>query len=292
MNLESYQIPFLDRKKAYSILGLFTFIQKVPMLKLVILLIPILFLFQTSIFSNSYNKQIARLDNEYIQTYKGRDGRWVQPYYLTSSFKTVMKRFGTSEKEVKQINEIPEDGHLPLRGAIFFPFSRDYMKKLFNQGKGRKMIESDVRELIWPIGTSSRYVSITSRLGMHNLGKLAMHKGIDIACKRGTPILAANDGIVEIAGENGNFGLAVLIQHKFNNLKTLYAHASSLVVKKGDFVKKGQIIALVGNTGHSTGHHLHFEVRYRDIVLNPEHYFTPPGQEYDEKVVMHEKLLD
>ena len=128
---------------------------------------------------------------------------------------------------------------------------------------------------------------------MRHLGeKTAMHKGVDIACRRGTPILAAGDGEVVSIGTTGNYGNSIIIRHKINNISTLYAHNSALLVKEGDRVKKGQIIALAGSTGHSTGSHLHFEVRYQDIVLNPEHYFTPPGEEFDAKVVMHEKMME
>jgi murein DD-endopeptidase MepM/ murein hydrolase activator NlpD len=148
--------------------------------------------------------------------------------------------------------------------------------------------------MIWPIGSDSNYIYISSRIGKRHLGRptLSMHHGIDIACEIGTPILAANDGYIERSGDHGSYGLSIIIKHDINNLKTVYAHASALIAKKGDYVKKGQIIALVGNTGNSTGSHLHFEVKYQDIILNPEHYFTQPGAEYDEKVVMHERISD
>lgn len=73
--------------------------------------------------------------------------------------------------------------------------------------------------------------------------------------------------------KDGGYGNKILLSHPgINGINTLYAHNSLLYVKEGDKVKKGQIIALSGNTGHTTGPHLHFEVRYQNVVLNPEHY--------------------
>lgn len=99
------------------------------------------------------------------------------------------------------------------------------------------------------------------------------HKAIDIANRIGTPIYAAADGVVQISqgGWNGGYGNTILLDHA-NNMKTRYGHASKLLVKKGERVKKGQIIALMGSTGHSTGPHLHFEVLVNGVRRNPLNY--------------------
>jgi murein DD-endopeptidase MepM/ murein hydrolase activator NlpD len=90
-------------------------------------------------------------------------------------------------------------------------------------------------------------------------GKL--HKGIDIAAPVGTPIYAAQDGVVISSGWNsGGYGNLIKIEHP-NKEITLYAHNSSNLVKKGDIVTQGQVIATMGSTGFSTGPHLHFEIR-------------------------------
>ena len=98
--------------------------------------------------------------------------------------------------------------------------------------------------------------TISSRYGMRN-GR--MHRGLDIAAKTGTAINAADGGKVVYAGYRGAFGNLVEIDHG-NGFKTRYAHCSKILVKVGDKVYKGQHIANVGNTGRSTGSHLHFEV--------------------------------
>lgn len=86
------------------------------------------------------------------------------------------------------------------------------------------------------------------------------HRGIDIGVGMGTPIAAASSGTVFYSGEMGGYGLVVLIDHG-NGMVTLYAHQSQLIASKGQSVSRGTTIGLVGSTGHSTGPHLHFEVR-------------------------------
>ncbi len=99
------------------------------------------------------------------------------------------------------------------------------------------------------------------------------HTGVDIANKIGTPIYAADDGVVEISqgGYNGGYGNTIVINHG-NGIKTRYGHASKLFVKVGDVVEKGENIAAMGSTGRSTGPHLHFEVLVNKVRTNPLNY--------------------
>ncbi len=94
------------------------------------------------------------------------------------------------------------------------------------------------------------------------------HTGIDIAVAAGTPILAGQDGVVSIAGDNGDYGLMVQIDGE-NSLSSRYAHCSELLVTVGQEVEKGDVIAKVGSTGMSTGPHLHLEVVKDGVRLNP-----------------------
>ena len=98
------------------------------------------------------------------------------------------------------------------------------------------------------------------------------HQGIDIAAEMGTPIVATADGVVTIAGWNaGGYGNMVDIDHG-SGVSTRYGHASAVVVTPGQRVRRGQIIAYVGSTGHSTGPHLHYEVRLSGQPVNPSSY--------------------
>lgn len=97
------------------------------------------------------------------------------------------------------------------------------------------------------------------------------HKGVDLRAPHGTPIMAAAGGTVTLAGVYRNYGNCVIIDHG-NGFSTLYAHASSLCVRQGDKVSAGEVIALVGSTGYSTGNHLHFEVYVGENRVNPQPY--------------------
>jgi murein DD-endopeptidase MepM/ murein hydrolase activator NlpD len=99
-------------------------------------------------------------------------------------------------------------------------------------------------------------------------GQRAMHEGIDFSGKAGTAIMAAGDGIVTFAGEKQGYGRLVEIDHG-DDCYTRYAHSKLIVVKAGDLVKKGQVIALMGSSGRSTGSHLHFEVYKHGRAVDP-----------------------
>ena len=114
---------------------------------------------------------------------------------------------------------------------------------------------------------------LSSKFGVRKhpiLGYSKMHRGVDFAAKRGTPIMAAGDGRVTFAGRNGAFGRFVEIKH-LNNFKTGYAHLYkfSKGIKKGKLVKQGDIIGYVGTSGRSTGPHLHYEVKHKNRTINP-----------------------
>lgn len=104
----------------------------------------------------------------------------------------------------------------------------------------------------------------------------AMHEGVDFSAAVGTPIMAAANGVVITAERHPEYGNLLEIDHG-NDYTTRYAHASVLVAKVGQLVKRGQHIADVGSTGRSTGPHLHFEVRYKGASVNPARFLPRLG---------------
>jgi murein DD-endopeptidase MepM/ murein hydrolase activator NlpD len=104
-------------------------------------------------------------------------------------------------------------------------------------------------------------------------GRPALHTGLDYPNNVGTPIHAAAGGVVRAAEAEAAYGMAVEIDHG-NGLMTRYAHTSKILVKPGDLIKRGQVIALVGNTGRSTGAHLHFEVLLDGVPQNPQRFLS------------------
>ena len=117
---------------------------------------------------------------------------------------------------------------------------------------------------------------VTSRFGYRKspfTGRRELHKGLDIASRKGTPILATADGVVTFAGKKGLLGNTIVIDHG-HGMKTRYGHNHKLLKKRGDKVKRWDPIALMGSTGRSTGPHTHYEVHLNGIPVNPEKYYT------------------
>ena len=111
------------------------------------------------------------------------------------------------------------------------------------------------------------------------LGYTKMHKGLDFAAPRGTPIYAAGDGVIERVGRFGAYGKYIRIRHH-SSYKTAYAHLKGYAkgIKKGKRVKQGQVIGYVGSTGRSTGPHLHYEVLLNNKQVNPRKIKLPAGE--------------
>jgi murein DD-endopeptidase MepM/ murein hydrolase activator NlpD len=102
-------------------------------------------------------------------------------------------------------------------------------------------------------------------------GRREFHKGLDIANREGTPIIAPADGLITYAADKWLMGNMIAIEHGFG-MVTNYGHIQKLLKKSGDRVKRGEIIALMGNTGRSTGPHVHYEVRLNGVPVNPANY--------------------
>lgn len=137
-------------------------------------------------------------------------------------------------------------------------------RKQQNSKKG-DYIEEHFPDL-WPTqGT------ITSLFGMrkHPIYKTErFHSGVDIANFKNTEVLSAASGTVKFAGLDGGYGNAVILDHG-NGFESLYGHAEDVLVRVGDVVKKGELIASMGSTGVSTGEHLHFEIRFAGEAVDP-----------------------
>lgn len=132
---------------------------------------------------------------------------------------------------------------------------------------------------IWPIDRTA----LRNHIGAFNprryhpiLKRIQPHNGVDFGCPRGTPIYATGDAVVVVAqksGYNGGFGRQIMLDHGFG-YKTRYAHLDKVMVERGDTIRRGQIIGLVGNSGRSTSSHLHYEVHYKGRPVNPINYFN------------------
>ena len=116
-------------------------------------------------------------------------------------------------------------------------------------------------------------------------GTTKFHEGMDFSAPVGTPVYATGDARVQSAGWHSGYGNLIELDHGYHYL-TRYAHLSEILVRPGQTVRRGDLIGRVGNTGKSTGPHLHYEVRLNGVAQNPVHYYyydlTP--QQYDEMI--------
>lgn len=122
---------------------------------------------------------------------------------------------------------------------------------------------------IWP--TRGRITSPFGYRSSPTTGRRTLHKGLDIANKIGTPVIAPARGTVTFAGWDKAYGKSIIISHG-NNIVTRYAHLNDIKVKQGQTVQRSEVIGALGNTGRSTGPHLHYEVMIGGVPVNPMRY--------------------
>lgn len=135
---------------------------------------------------------------------------------------------------------------------------------------GNPALAAVLSTLVWPLATDGAGL-VRSPYGerIHpRAGDVRFHSGLDLPARGGTPVYAAAAGTVIASGPAGAYGNRVVVDHGAG-LQSLYAHHSLNLVATGQRVRRGQVIALVGRTGNATGDHLHFELRWRDGLVDP-----------------------
>jgi murein DD-endopeptidase MepM/ murein hydrolase activator NlpD len=181
---------------------------------------------------------------------KGSRSASVNLLRLRTDFRLLSHEVNNTKQEVDDLEKT----------AIAFKKEQDRERIL-------RMLESIPS--IWP--TSGPIVSGFG-MRMHPIyGYARFHSGIDISSDYGAPIYSSAYGRVSYSGYYSGYGNTVMVDHE-NGMSTLYGHCSALLVKEGDYVRKGQLIAKIGSTGISTGPHLHYEVQLAGTATNPEPY--------------------
>lgn len=216
--------------------------------------------------------------------YQQKSAGIYHPVQKGQTLYSIAKAYGVSAKELQQSNGILDPSELGVGHHLWIPNADRIVsvaptvksipkvakspiskkKKSIAKRKTitKRKIAAAKKKLIWPV----RGGTLTSRFGTRN-GK--NHHGIDIGARQGTPIRAAEGGKVEFSGWGPTgYGLMIIVKHP-GSLTTVYAHNSRNLVKKGNKVKRGQMIARVGETGRATGPHVHFEVRNDTHAKNP-----------------------
>ncbi|MEA1892641.1 MAG: M23 family metallopeptidase [Campylobacterota bacterium] len=145
-----------------------------------------------------------------------------------------------------------------------------------------------------PNGSPIEYKGITSKFGYRThptLNRREFHRGSDMRAKMKTAVYATADGVVEFAGKHkkSGFGKLVILEHNYG-FRTYFGHLNKVVIKSGDFIKKGDIIAYTGNSGMSSGPHLHYEIRFIGRPVNPFWFIKWNIKNYNELFQKEKKI--
>lgn len=191
------------------------------------------------------------------------DTKTVKTDSLYEGDKEVRTKGKSGKKRIKALVKY-EDGKEVGRRIVKTTVEKEPVTKVVAVGTKKRPATIGSGHLINPCPAGYQSSSFGARWG-------GFHRGVDLACGTGNNIYAADGGTVIVAGYNGSYGNYVKIDHQ-NGMVTLYGHASALCVSPGQKVYQGQVIAKVGNTGHSFGSHCHFEVQVNGALQNPRNY--------------------
>lgn len=207
------------------------------------------------------------------------------------SITLLADKYKVTEDEIIAFNKLDNSGRLIMDQKLIIPGGRKInenvnssddeaktktysglavIKKFIGSDDGKTSVKDIAKDFnATPLrGNKMNWPTVGNRISQYYSWK---HHAIDIANKIGTPLYAADAGVVEVAGWGTGYGNQIVIDHG-GGKKTRYAHASKFYVEKGEKVAKGQIIAAMGSTGWSTGSHIHFEVIINGIKYNPLNY--------------------
>ncbi len=174
----------------------------------------------------------------------------------------ISKTYGIDLSKIVEINNIEDPSKIYIGQPVFIPGATKQLKIPTIQRKTSH--NSTVTLFIWPVSGE-----ISSRFGEKRSNHY--HSGIDIRSLYGIPIHASKAGIVIFSGYQRGYGRTVIIDHQ-DGFSTLYAHNCKNLVKVGDRVSQGEVIAKVGTTGNASGSHVHFEIRVNGIAIDPLPY--------------------
>ncbi len=182
----------------------------------------------------------------------------------------IATRYGISPNALMRANGLSDPRQLRVGQVLTIPgsYRRFALRRDNSISPGPSRPPAPPHSFAWPIAGGE----VSSGFGIRHG---VMHDGIDIAAPPGTPVHAADDGVVVYVGRMRGYGNVVIVEHS-DNFATVYGHDAANIVHEGERVARGQIIGEVGTSGRTTGPNLHFEVRYDNLAYNPLK-FLPSG---------------
>lgn len=231
---------------------------------------------QIEAYKKKQQEEIKKLRKEFLKYEKEREAE-IAAFKNKNINPTLQKKAAEAEKRNK-LNDSPQVVDIEKEAETDAPIEEPKKeaevkvtpKKV--ESNNKKMEIEANRPVFFPI---DKKYPITSRYNKNRvhpvLKKKRPHNGIDFGAPKGTPVYAPADGIVEIVRSSKSAGNWVMINHQ-NGYKSVYMHFDKFGVKEGQQVKRGQVIGYIGNTGYSTGPHLHYEVRHNNVPVNPVNF--------------------
>ncbi|NOQ30544.1 MAG: peptidoglycan DD-metalloendopeptidase family protein [Helicobacteraceae bacterium] len=215
---------------------------------------------------------IIYLDNSLEELNTKRDSLVQENKTLQTSVNSIENTLNSKKEELLEVSDKLDDIE-ELIGLT--PAKEVALKERVDTAKlTSSQIGSMLRNI--PNGSPVAFKGITSKRGMRvhpTLKRKEFHRGVDMRAKMKTRVYAPADGVVEYSGKHksSGFGNLVIIRHNYG-FKTLYGHLNKVVHKSGTFVNKGDLIAYTGNSGMSSGPHLHYEVRFAEHTIDPQQF--------------------
>ncbi len=297
--------PVKSSNKNYWFFGIFGFL-------LISSLVLIAFRLKGVSSDNKHQQELAELKLHYEELSEQAD-------LSQKELEQIKKKDNEIYRTYFQLDSISMDERLAGTGGVdkfekyaklgFGELVTITAKKIDNLNNQLKVQEKSLNEIITVAKNKEEYFSkipAIQPIANNDLKRLAsgfgkrfhpilhvvkFHEGIDFTAEIGTPIYATADGIIERAGVQSGYGNAVVIDHQ-NGYKTLYAHQSKIKAKEGQVVKRGEIIGYVGNTGLSSGPHLHYEIIKNNVKIDPLGYFYQDlsAEEYNELAKISQEM--
>jgi murein DD-endopeptidase MepM/ murein hydrolase activator NlpD len=229
-------------------------------------------------YKKKQQEEIEKLRKEFLKYEKEREAE-IAAFKNKNINPTLQKKAAEAEKKNK-LNDSPQVVEIEKEAETNTPIEEakkeaevKVVPKKVEADKKKIEIEAN-RPVFFPVDKKYPITSHYNKNRVHPvLKKKRPHNGIDFGAPKGTPVYAPADGIVEIARFSKSAGNWVMINHQ-NGYKTVYMHFDKLGVKEGQQVKRGQVIGYIGNTGYSTGPHLHYEVRHNNVPVNPVNFLV------------------
>jgi murein DD-endopeptidase MepM/ murein hydrolase activator NlpD len=228
------------------------------------------------------NYSVDTLQHKRERIEKAYEAMKEQNLQLEKNMKTTYSSLLKKKKELHELS----DSLTEIETLIGLkPLGDESLRERVSTAKMSSSQRATLLELI-PSGSPVEYHGITSKFGYRihpTLGRREFHRGDDMKAKLGTPVHATANAIVEWAGfhKRSGFGNLIILTHVYG-FKTYYGHLKRVVVKSGQFVKKGDLIGYTGNSGLSNGPHLHYEIRFIQRALNPFYFIKWTQHHYNE----------